>query len=118
MTLGQLMKDSRARLGLSLRDVERETGISNGHLSLLESGTVQRPSPNLLEKLASLYGVSYSLLMELSGYRSAEPITVASNSLGEMNDLSELELEQVRRFVGYLRSTRTDDSIDDKTRTP
>lgn len=108
MTLGQLLKDSRMRLGLSLRDVERQTGISNGHLSLLESGTVQRPSPNLLEKLASLYGVSYSLLMELAGYRTPDP--VASVELDDMRDLSETELEQVRRFVGYLRSTRPSSS--------
>lgn len=109
MTLGQVVREARNRRGMSLRDVERETGISNGHLSLLESGSVLRPSPNLLEKLAELYGVSYSLLMELSGYRVPElPLDVAA-SANSFADLSELELDQVRRFVGYLRSTRNPD---------
>jgi transcriptional regulator with XRE-family HTH domain len=105
MTLGQVLKDARARRGLSLRDVEGRTGVSNGHLSLLESGAVQRPSPNLLQKLAEHYEISYSLLMELAGYRSPEPVA-PSPPIEGMTDLSEVELEEVRRFVGYLRSTR------------
>jgi transcriptional regulator with XRE-family HTH domain len=107
MTLGQVLKDARTRRAFSLRDVEGETGISNGHLSLLESGSVQRPSPNLLEKLAEHYGISYTLLMELAGYRSPEPVVPSSSIVG-ITDLSELELEEVRRFVGYLRSTRNE----------
>jgi transcriptional regulator with XRE-family HTH domain len=107
MTLGQLLKDSRTRLGLSLRDVERQTRISNGHLSLLESGAVQRPSPNLLEKLSALYGVSYSLLMELAGYRTPEPVSNIGSGMDDIADLTALEREQVRHFVGYLRSTRS-----------
>jgi transcriptional regulator with XRE-family HTH domain len=104
MTLGEVLRDARGRRDLSLRDVERETGISNGHLSLLESGNVQKPSPNLLEKLATLYGVSYSLLLELAGYRLPEPMS--SPPSGEYADLTPQEREEVRRFVGYLRSSR------------
>lgn len=104
MKLGPVLKNARTRKALSLRDVERETGISNGHLSLLESGSVQQPSPNLLEKLSSLYGVSYSLLLELAGYRLPDPVT--STATGDFADLTPQEHEEVRRFVGYLRSNR------------
>lgn len=105
MTLGQVLKDARTRRKLTLRDVERNTGISNGHLSLLESGAVLKPSPNLLEKLASLYGVSYSLLLELAGYRLPDPLPASSSA--EFGDLTPQEREEVRRFVGYLRSSRS-----------
>ena len=107
MTLGQVLKEGRLRKSMTLRDVERETGISNGHLSLIESGNVASPSPTLLEKLGVLYGVSYSLLMELAGFRTPEPVRHSVEVMREMGDLSESELEQVRRFVGFLRSSRT-----------
>lgn len=105
MTLGEVLKKARGRAGLTLRDVERETQISNGHLSLIESGSVQRPSTSILEKLATLYGISYPLLLELAGYRLPEPVPAASAS--EFEDLTPQEREEVRRFVGYLRSNRT-----------
>jgi transcriptional regulator with XRE-family HTH domain len=104
MNLGQVLRDARKRRGLSLRDVERETGVSNGHISLIESGTVLRPSPNILNRLAALYGTSYSLLMELAGYEAPEIRAIPG--LDDVSDLSAAELEEVRRFVGYVRSAR------------
>src|SRR5437763_15909 len=104
MTLGEVVKDARTRRDLSLRDVERASGISNGHVSCLESGAVLKPGPNLLEKLAALYGVSYSLLLELAGYRLPDPLPTSPN--GEFGDLTPQEREEVHRFVGYLRSNR------------
>lgn len=104
MNLGQVLKDARHRRDLSLRDVERETSVSNGHLSLIESGSVQKPSTTILDRLAKLYGVSYSLLLELAGYRLPEP--VPTQLPGDLADLTAAEQEEVRRFVGYLRSNR------------
>lgn len=106
MTLGQALRDGRSRKGFSLREVERQVAVSNGHLSLIESGAVLQPSPNLLERLAALYGVSYGLLMELAGYRVPEPVRRSVDTLRELGDLSEGEIEQVRRFVGYLKASR------------
>jgi HTH-type transcriptional regulator, competence development regulator len=109
MTLASLLKDARSRQKLSLRAVERRTGISNGYLSLLEKGTARKPSPEFLEKLATLYGASYELLMELAGYRAPQPSPIARAIPGidEADDLSAIEMEQLRAFVGYLRSSRT-----------
>jgi HTH-type transcriptional regulator, competence development regulator len=105
MKLGEVLKGARANRDLTLRDVERETGISNGHLSLIESGAVRKPSPNLLEKLAGLYGISYSALLEEAGYRLPDPLQKSAG--GEFDDLTPQEREEVRRFVGYLRSNRS-----------
>lgn len=108
MTLASFLRDARARLGLSLREVERRTGISNGYLSLLENGSARRPSPEFLVKLAGLYGASYELLMELAGYRAPQPVPSARSipGLEDLDDLSPVEMEQLRAFVGYLRSAR------------
>lgn len=56
--------------GLSLREVQDKTGISNAYLSQLESGKIKTPSPKILEGLADFYGVSYWKLMKAVGYKS------------------------------------------------
>jgi transcriptional regulator with XRE-family HTH domain len=110
MTLGSLLREARARGELSLREVERRTGISNGYLSLLETGLARRPSPDILAKLATLYGASYDLLMELAGFQAPQQAPPARliPGLAELDDLSSLEMEQLRAFVGYLRSARAE----------
>ena len=113
MTLGSLLRDARTRKAMSLRDVERATGISNGYLSLLETGAARKPSPEFLEKLANAYGASYELLMELAGYRAPQPVPAARDIPGlnePLDDLTLIEIEQLRAFVGYLRSSRTEAS--------
>jgi|SRR5450759_732440 transcriptional regulator with XRE-family HTH domain len=108
MTLGHILKTSRQRADLSLREVERKTGISNGYLSLLESDAIKSPSPKYLHALAEVYGSSYSLLMELAGYVAPKerPATLPDGLSDEMNGLSVEEQSQVRSFVGYLKASR------------
>jgi transcriptional regulator with XRE-family HTH domain len=108
MTLGELLKDGRKRAGMSLRDVEKISGISNGYLSLMESDAVKSPSPNHLHALAEVYGASYSLLMELAGYIVPQEsfVAVPQHLANEIGDLSIEEQSQVRSFVGYLKSSR------------
>ena len=52
-TLGAVLRDARTRRGLSLRDVERRTGIRNAHLSQIETDTIAKPEMALLWELAS-----------------------------------------------------------------
>jgi transcriptional regulator with XRE-family HTH domain len=108
MTLGQFLKESRHRAELSLRDVERETGISNGYLSLMESGGVKGPSPKFLRQLADTYGVAYSLLMELAGYEAPAPAPKTNAGVDRFDELTEAERLQVDNFVRFLRSSRAE----------
>jgi len=70
--LGTFLKYSRQSKELTLREVEATTKISNAYVSQLESGHVADPSPTMLDKLADCYGVSYTKLMKLAGYRIPE----------------------------------------------
>lgn len=108
MTLGQALKEGRRRTQLSLREVEAKTGISNGYLSLLESGTAKSPSPNYLKELSVVYGVAYSLLMELAGYSSPSPSpeTPLWAQFERIDELTDDERMQVSNFVRFLRSSR------------
>ena len=108
MTLGQALKEGRLRNNMSLRDVERATGISNGYLSQMESDAVKEPSPNHLHSLAQVYGIGYSLLLELVGYKVPEPAGDRSTviKLEGIGDLTDGEWAQVRSFAQFLRTSR------------
>ncbi len=62
--LGSLLASLRQRKNLTLRDVERETGVSNAYVSQIETDKIKAPSPIVLHKLAALYGVQYRDLDE------------------------------------------------------
>lgn len=54
---GRWLRGVREERGLSLRDVEARTGISNPLLSQLETGKIQSPSAGVVYKLAMLYDI-------------------------------------------------------------
>lgn len=51
-------KELRTKKGLTLRQVEEKTGISNSYLSQLENGKIIKPSFDTIEKLNKLYDQS------------------------------------------------------------
>lgn len=106
-TLFRLRK-LRAR---TLRQVEKDTGISNAYLSQLETGRAGKPSPHLLQKLAACYEVPYEVLMEAAGYleRTAGNLPPAWVGIEEQlmsAGLSDQERELTMKFIKFLRSER------------
>jgi HTH-type transcriptional regulator, competence development regulator len=105
---GQYFKGLREAKNLTLRDVERKVDVSNAYISQLESGKVKQPSPLTLYKLASLYEVSYELLMEKVGYpipKQEEKLRPTSEKqsiayrVGPVTDDEELELLNYLKFI-------------------
>jgi transcriptional regulator with XRE-family HTH domain len=110
-TLAQYLAELRRGKGLTFRDLEQKTGISNGYLNLLEHGRVKRPSPEVLFKLANYYGIAFSSLMAVAGYPTEETDRAGVNRNNEvatalLGDLTKDEMAQVRNFIGYLRAGR------------
>ena len=68
MKFQDLLAAARKAKGVSLREVERATGVSNAYISQMESGVVAEPSPKKLQALATYYGLSYGTLMNAAGY--------------------------------------------------
>lgn len=62
------LKRIREFRGLTLREVEKRTGISNAYLSQLERDEASNPAPRKLAELAECYEVPYESLMEAAGY--------------------------------------------------
>ncbi len=109
--LGPHLRDLRLARGLTLRDVQSQTEISSGHLSLIETGQVKNPSPTILQRLARTYEVSAEHLLVLAGYlRPKDPKARSSAlhgvALAALKDLDEAEIEQVTTLITVLRQRR------------
>jgi transcriptional regulator with XRE-family HTH domain len=73
--IGQFLKSLRERQRLSMRDVERETGVSNAYISQMESGSRPPPRPEILKKLARAYKVTTRELLMRAGYLDDPDVT-------------------------------------------
>jgi HTH-type transcriptional regulator, competence development regulator len=106
-SLGEKLKELRTAKGLSLRDVEKDSGINSGYLSQLESDKISNPTPSMLKKLSVAYQVPVGMLMEWAGY--IEPDEGGTSPHAEMalkylpNDVSEEELKALKAVLGAMR---------------
>ncbi len=116
--LGKELRSIRHLRGLSLRQVEQRTEISNAYLSQLETGAADNPSPRVLHKLAEAYDVPYESLMRTAGFlvpqkkstsgHSKKSVTALQAALMSV-ELTEEEEEQVAKYIEFLRLQRKQD---------
>ena len=64
MGFGQRVRDIRKRLGLSLNDLERMTGVNKGYLSQLEREAQKNPSVHIAKRIADALGLGLDELLE------------------------------------------------------
>ena len=112
-TLGAALRAARAASGLSLRDVERRTGIRNAHLSQIETDTIAKPEMAILWELASLYGVDFGRLLALAGHVGGGETTGSQRrrmtvALRALSQLSPGDQEEALRFMAELKARRGD----------
>ena len=82
--LGDYLLQTRKRLGLTLRQAETLTHVSNAYISQIESGLRLDPHPNILRDLAKGYGIDFQELIKIAGYLDL-------NSSSEADDRAEVE---------------------------
>lgn len=82
-TIGSILKRIRKAKGITLRQIEKATGISNSYLSQLENGKVLKPSYDTVMKLNRF-------IAELPEKKAACPLC---NS-GDIKDVSVMERHQ------------------------
>lgn len=105
--LSRLLADRRRDLGMSLRDVEEETGIKNAHLSQIETGAIDRPAPNLLYELAVTYDLDFKKLMRMAGYTKSTGSGRGVMLNAAFRALDEMTPAQQTEAVAYLESLRS-----------
>lgn len=104
--LAQFLRSARESSALSLRQVEKLTGISNPYLSQLENGHTTNPSPHVLAKLARAYDRPYPELMAAAGYSedSGRETTLRVAMLASRLDTA--EQTEVEKFIQRLIARR------------
>lgn len=115
--MGKQLEQTRISRGWSLRQAEKESGVSNGYISQIERGEVE-PSPDVLRRLGQAYGIPFSVLMEAAGYatRRTEPKDTGSVpafvfSAAEKMDERDWEATQAF-FTALLRYKKKDGEPD------
>lgn len=110
-TLGAYLFHVRKIKRLTLREVERATmqEVSNSYLSQLEHDRIINPSPNILNRLAEVYRISYLVLMEKAGYaiaplrRGTRPNRFRVATFAT-EGITAKEEEELLRYLAFLRS--------------
>ncbi|MCM3125836.1 helix-turn-helix transcriptional regulator [Mesobacillus subterraneus] len=121
--LGDFLKDLRGNL--SLREVQEGTGISHTYLSTLEKGydprtkKQRKPNPEVLQKLARFYKVSYSDLMFLAGYLENEDKPSDESFQEKAEKIKEYsftlkELDEQRAQLKSLKNIKSSSPISNK----
>jgi transcriptional regulator with XRE-family HTH domain len=112
-TLGGYLAAVRSDRGLSLRQVEEQTGkeVSNAYLSQLENDKVKQPSPGILHALSTVYKVDYIGLMERAGYLTSQQAPVIAKRHGRAATFADIDLSadeetELLRFLKFMRSEK------------
>jgi transcriptional regulator with XRE-family HTH domain len=108
---GAYLKDLRDAAGLTLRDVEEQTGgvVKNGYLSQIEKGLINKPSPGILFELAEVLGVSYRILLIYAGHRvPEEQVTPDQRAIADLplRAFAELDAEDRQALIEYAAFLR------------
>src|ERR1700683_3721176 len=110
-TLGQYLASIRTDRKMTLRDVEEATSkqVSNAYLSQIETGKIQKPSPNILHALAELYAINFEKLMEMAGYLTSTIKRTDAQRHGRVATFAEhnLTAEEEMEMLQYLQFMRT-----------
>lgn len=72
----EYLKSLREKQRMSLREAERESGVSNAYIAQIERGDRPPPSPDILRKLAPVYKITVKELLEAAGYLDEPEIKV------------------------------------------
>lgn len=68
MEMGEYIKKARSRQGMTARELARRSGVSKSYLSQLETGKNDKPSQEIMQKLADTLNVRITELYEVSGH--------------------------------------------------
>lgn len=105
--LGNKLQELRSLTGLTLKQVEEATGVSNAYLSQLENGKIKKPSANVLWKLSQMYYVDIEVLLLAAGIiQSDTNLGLAGNGEFKPYNLTPDEERQMLEYLAFLRSRK------------
>lgn len=114
-TLASFVKSKREERDMSVRGLAEKAKISHTEIKRIEDGARKQPSPKILKAIAAAMNVPYNDIMVAAGYLNVAesndlPImmTASQSNISELeiDDLTESELEDVKRYIAFIKSKR------------
>jgi transcriptional regulator with XRE-family HTH domain len=123
-TVGKYVSSVRESKGFTLRTVvdlvkqlikkgelEKQSALSRGYLSSLESDKYVHPSPFKLKALAHVYKIPYELLLNKAGYWDKTKKNIKEDAsftlmLKEVQEMTPGERESVLEYIEFVKSRR------------
>ena len=103
MSLGEILRNKREELGLTLDEVSGKVGFSKPYLSTIETGKVNNPpSDELLKKLEKVLKFKPGLLLYIANMERVSP------DVREKFETTEAENEKLRRVIRDFLKDKTD----------
>jgi HTH-type transcriptional regulator, competence development regulator len=99
-SLGAYLRRLRKSCGLTLKQVEERGVASNAYLSQLERGLRKSPRPDILKRMAEVYGEPLKNLMIEAGYLPAE------TERERTREETEIAFEKVQKDSGFPHGAR------------
>lgn len=121
---GIYIRKLRKERSLTIRQVEKYSGVSNSYLSQIENGMRGIPKPNILEKISKALKVPYEELMEKAGYlkddseRQSVPDYINSYTLDQIIKKYNVDLsdpskrKQFEKIIQIVWGSENDKSSD------
>ncbi len=83
-SFGEYLRRLRREQRLSLREVERQAGVSISYLAQIERDLRKPPGAHILKKLAPVYNVPAGDLLKAAGYLEGAPSEISEEEEVEM----------------------------------
>ena len=97
-----ILKTLRTDKHLSQQELATRLGISKSAVSMYEQG---RREPDFLNKIADIFQVDADYLLGRSSLsHEPEPVTIAAHL--DTSDLTQAELDDVEKYIQFIRSKR------------
>ena len=127
MSLSEFIRDKRTEKDWSQRELAAASSISNAEISRIEGGKRKEPSPTVLKAIAKALNVPIEemlmqadviekgkavvdQILEEHGNETVSGIQTsgfsASSSYLTVDDLSEEEIEDVKKYISFIKSKR------------
>jgi transcriptional regulator with XRE-family HTH domain len=106
--LGEYIRERRAVLNMSMRQLEEATGIPRSGLSEIENGLRMAPSPEKLQRIAEALRVDYEDLYAVSGISRPEKLPELDAYLRTRyrDELTPSDRRSLERYFDELRSKK------------
>jgi transcriptional regulator with XRE-family HTH domain len=112
--LGIFIREARERSGMTLRSMEKQSGVTIATLSKIETGDIKVPTAESLQRIARSLELDYEDLALLAGYTLPKGLPNLPIYLRKKYDeLSAEEIRQVEGYVRYLRQQHQDEGDHD-----